>query len=84
MLNGTLADAHLVAVAPAVVSVVSDARPTVPALPVRRLYPLGGMLEDAGMAMLLAYAVPVAILLVGSPIALLARLTFEIVSRLFG
>lgn len=84
MSNGTLADARLVAVPPGAVSVVADVRPTAPALHVRRLYPLGGMLEDAGMAMLLAYAVPVAILLVGSPIALLARLTFELVSRLFG
>ncbi len=48
----------------------------------RRLYPIGSALDDAGTALALAYAVPVAILLVGTPIALLGRLTFEIVSRL--
>lgn len=84
MLNGTLVDAHVVAVAPATGSVVGavDALPASPALQVGRFYTLGGALEDAGMALLLAYAVPVAILLVGSPIALLARLISEIVTRL--
>ena len=84
MVNGVLVEERLTADPLVAVSAVFDALPALPAIRVRPLYPIGSALEDAGAAMLLAYAVPAAILLVGAPIALLARLTFEIVSRLFG
>ena len=40
-----------------------------------------GWLEDAGLLLLLALAFPLAILVVGTPVALLVRLLLEIVRR---
>ena len=43
---------------------------------------IGGRLEDALLLLLAVVLLPVAILLIGTPIALCARLVFEIVRRL--
>jgi hypothetical protein len=40
-----------------------------------------GWLEDAGLLLLLALAFPLAILFVGTPVALVVRLLLEIVRR---
>jgi hypothetical protein len=42
---------------------------------------LGTAIADAGMLLLIAMAVPFAILLVGTPIVLVVRLVLEIVRR---
>jgi hypothetical protein len=42
---------------------------------------LGTAIADAGMLLLIAMAVPLAILLVGTPIVLVVRLVLEIVKR---
>jgi hypothetical protein len=42
---------------------------------------LGTAIADAGMLLLIAMAVPFAILLVGTPIVLVVRLVLEIVKR---
>ena len=43
---------------------------------------IGGRLEDALLLLLAVFLLPVGILLIGTPIALCARLVFEIVRRL--
>jgi hypothetical protein len=43
---------------------------------------IGGRLEDALLLLLAVFLLPVAILLIGTPIALCARLVLEIVRRL--
>jgi hypothetical protein len=45
---------------------------------------IGEVLEDSALVMLLAYAAPVAILLMGTPIVLLARVAVEAFARLLG
>jgi hypothetical protein len=81
MVNGIVVDDRLA-------GPLSAASPAIEApLPAGRdrlLHPAAGMLEDGVLALLLAYAVPVGILLVGTPIALLARLAFELGARLTG
>lgn len=67
---------------PALLAAIEAPRLPLARTPSRRF--ASGVMEDAGLALLLAYAVPVGILLVGMPVALLARLAFELVARLAG
>jgi hypothetical protein len=47
-----------------------------------RMGTLGGRLDDALLLLIAVFLVPVGILLIGSPIALCARLVLEIIRRL--
>ena len=42
----------------------------------------GGLIEDVGLLLLLVFLVPIAILVVGTPIALAVRLVVELAHRL--
>ena len=58
-------------------------RPTVGVMSTRSAAVIGlGWLGDAGGLLLLGLALPVAILIVGMPVALIVRLVLEILARL--